>query len=242
MSRHALPSWEWPVAGVAHVAAFCLVALGQCGSRAEPMFKPPHAIIVEMAGPAAVDSRMPQRAERAPTPAQGSPSPELAPPPPNASELALPTAPPVKGNPDSDRADLMAELRKQQLLADLDAPEGKVDRLESGPTSDAGGTHAQAGVRDPELARWVAKANEELKKNFHPLPSWCTANPNLVARAAATVGSDGVITEEATIVDTSRNASFDAACVRAFANTNRLPPLPSRFAPGIRGVLECPCN
>ncbi len=242
MARHALPSWEWPVAGVAHVAAFLLVALGQCGSKSEPLFRPPDAIIVEMAGPASVKSNMPQRAERAPTPAQGAPDAPLTPPPPNPSELALPTAPPLKGGADPARDALLAELRKQQLLADLEAPEGKVDRLESGDNSAAAGSKAQSGVQDPELARWVAKANEELKKNFHPLPSWCAAKPDLVARAAATVRADGSLADEATIVDSSRNASFDAACVRAFANTTRLPPLPSRFAPSIRGVLDCPCN
>jgi hypothetical protein len=242
MARHALPSWEWPVAGVAHLAVFSLVAVAQCGSGAPPQFKAPDAIIVEMAGPATAETRMPQRAERAPTPASGAPSPELAPPPPNPSELALPTATPTKGNPEGDRADLMAELRKQQLLADLNAPEGQTNRLESGSPSDQTGTRAQSGVHDPELARWVVKANEELGKNFHPLPSWCASNPNLVARAAAPVRADGSVADSATIVETSRNASFDAACIRAFETTKSLPPLPARFASGFEGVLECPCK
>jgi hypothetical protein len=241
MGRHALPTWEWPVAGALHLGAFLLVALAQCGSKPVKLFEPPDAIIVEMAGPTTLASRMPQRAERAPTPAQGTPDPTAAPPPPNPSELALPDTPPTRGQQDPTRDALVDELRKQQLLAALDAPEGQVDRLESGSASAGSGSKAQAGVSDPELAAWVARANEALKKNFHPLPAWCGSRPDLVARAAATVRADGTITEEATIVDSSRNPSFDAACVRAFANTARLPPLPARFAPSIRGVLECPC-
>jgi len=201
VSRHALPSWEWPVAGVAHVFAFALVALGQCGSKPEALFRPPDAIIVEMVGPPAADSRMPQRAERAPTPRTGAEAPDDAVPPPNPSKLALPDAAITKGAPESAREDLMAELRKQQLLAALDAPEGKTDRLETGATSTGSGSTAQAGVKDPELARWVVRANEELKKNFHPLPAWCAANSGLVARAAAAVSADGRITEALVLGD-----------------------------------------
>lgn len=243
-SRHQLPSWEWPAAGIAHLAMFAVVAFAQCGSHSEPLFKPEDTIIVEMMGPATQASRMPQKAERAPDVASGNPEPDAVQPPPNPSELALPTDEKQKGDEKSTaRDDLMAELRKQQLLKDLSAPEGTVDRLATSPdASDGGGVSAQAGVRDPELAKWVKGANALLAKNFHPLPTWCSANSTLSASAAAPVDGSGAITDEAVIATSSGNPSFDAACIRAFATTGRLPPLPSKYSDGLRGVLECPCN
>lgn len=243
-SRHQLPSWEWPAAGIAHLAMFAVVAFAQCGSQAEPLFKPEDTIIVEMMGPPTEASRMPQKAERAPDVASGNPEPDAVQPPPNPSELALPTEEKQKGDEKSTaRDELMAELRKQQLLKDLSAPEGTVDRLATSADSTEGdGASAQAGVRDPELAKWVKSANALLAKNFHPLPTWCAANSALSASAAAPVSGSGAITDEAVIVESSRNPSFDAACIRAFATTGQLPPLPAKFGDGLRGVLECPCN
>lgn len=243
MGRYRPPSWEWPVAGVAHLFLFSLVALAQCGSRAEPLFKPEDAIIVEMSGPPAAQSRMPQKAERAPDAPRGAPSPDAVKPPPNPSELALPNAEKTKGSESADtqREDLMAEIRKQQLLRDLSAPEGTTDRLATGDSSGDGLT-AQAGVHDPELAKWVKAANAALAKNFHPLPAWCAANPAMKANAAAMVAGDGTISEEGVVVTSSKNPSFDAACVRALAVTAHLPPPPPKFSAGVRGVLECTCN
>lgn len=243
MQRYRAPSWEWPAAGFAHLLAFATVAFAQCGSHAEPLFKPEDAIIVEMSGPPAAQSRMPQKAERAPDAPKGTQAPDAVKPPPNPSDLALPNAPKQEGDASADaqRDDLMAEIRKQQLLRDLTAPEGTTDRLATGDSS-GDGAAAQAGVHDPELAKWVKSANLLLSKNFHPLPAWCGANPTLKATAAAHVDPDGTVSEEAVIVTSSKNPSFDAACVRAYATTARLPPLPAKFPDGLRGVLECPCT
>ncbi|GDX78773.1 hypothetical protein LBMAG42_05840 [Deltaproteobacteria bacterium] len=243
-SRHQLPSWEWPAAGIAHLAMFTVVAFAQCGSQAEPLFKPEDTIIVEMMGPPTEASRMPQKAERAPDVASGNPEPDAVQPPPNPSELALPTDEKQKGDEKSTaREDLVAELRKQQLLKDLSAPEGTVDRIAtSADSSEGGGATAQAGVRDPELAKWVKDAQAALAKNFHPLPAWCAASNSIRASAAAPVAGSGAITDDAVMVDSSHNASYDAACLRAFSTTGQLPPLPTKYAGGIRGVLECVCN
>lgn len=244
MTRHSLPSWEWPVAGVAHICVFTVVTLAQCGSHAEPLFRPEDSIIVEMLGPASEAARMPQKAERAPDVARGNPDPNAVKPPPNPSELALPTAEKLKGDLKSTaREDLMAELRKQQLLSDLSAPEGVTDRLAtSSESTDGGGPSAQAGVRDAALAAWVTAAQAALAKNFHPLPAWCASNPAIRATAGAPVSGNGTVTDAAAIAESSRNPSYDAACVRAFATTGQLPPLPPKHAGGIRGVLECVCN
>ncbi len=243
MQRYRAPSWEWPAAGFAHLLAFATVAFAQCGSHAEPLFKAEDAIIVEMSGPPAAQSRMPQKAERAPDAPKGTQAPDAVKPPPNPSDLALPNAPKQEGDASADaqRDDLMAEIRKQQLLRDLSAPEGTTDRLATGDSAGTG-TSAQAGVHDPELAKWVLAAQAALGKNFHPLPTWCSANPDLKASAAAAIDGTGAITSDATVVQSSKNPSFDAACVRAFATTAHLPPLPPKFASGIRGVLECPCS
>lgn len=244
MATHRLPTWEWPVAGVAHVAVFAVVALAQCGTgSATPLFRPEDTIVVEMTGPPAEASRMPQKAERAPDVQKGSAEPDVAPPPPNASELALPDAKKQVGAETADaRQALLDEMRREALLRDLDAPEGKVDRAATGTDAAGDGSVAQAGLRDPELKAWVKASNTALAKNFHPLPAWCSARPDITANAAALVDGTGRITEEAVIVDSSGNASFDAACVRAFATTARLPALPAKYSAGLRGVLECTCN
>ena len=232
------------MAGMAHVCMFTVVAFAQCGSHSEPLFRPEDSIVVEMLGPASEAARMPQKAERARDVARGNPDPKAEKPPPNPSELALPTAEKLKGDPKSTaKEDLVAELRKQQLLSDLSAPEGVTNRVAtSSESSEGGGPSAQAGVRDPALAAWVTAAQAALAKNFHPLPAWCSSNPSIRATAGAPVSGTGSVTDEAVIAESSRNASYDAACVRAFASTRQLPPLPPKYATGIRGVLECVCN
>ncbi|MSQ02837.1 MAG: hypothetical protein EXR71_13255 [Myxococcales bacterium] len=134
-------------------------------------------------------------------------------------------------------------MRREDLLRDLDAPEGQTDRVATNADASEGdATTAQAGVRDPELARWVKLAQAALAKNFHPLPAWCSGNPDILAIGAAAVDASGRVLEEATIVQTSRSPSYDAACVRAFAVTGQLPGLPARFTGGLRANLRCECT
>ena len=243
MSKVPLPTWEWPVAGVAHLVVFTVVAFAQCGSGdATPLFRAEDTIVVEMTGPPTEASRMPQKAERAPEVQKGAATPDAVKPPPNPSDLALPNAATQRGATEADaRQALLDEVRRDQLLRDLDAPEGKIDRAATGDAGGTGGA-AQAGLRDPELARWVKASNAALAKNFHPLPAWCAARPDIVATAAAVVDAAGRVAEEPVIVDPSGNASFDAACTRAYAVSAQLPALPAKYAAGLRGVLECTCN
>lgn len=240
--KHPLPSWEWPLAGFGHLAVFAVVAVSQCGAQPAPLFHPEDAIIVQLSGPPAAESRMPQKAERAPEVAQGAPTAELAPPP-KASELSLPTEKPVKGaEPKNVQRDaLMEELKREQLLRDLTADLGTVDRARTGDASDTIGSTSQSGVVDPQLAKWVQAANAIVAKNFHPLPAICAATPNIIATAAVRVAPDGSMTEEPELVMSSKNASYDASCLRAFSASGRLPPTPANHPQGLRGVLECPC-
>ena len=241
-SRHRLPSWEWPLAGFGHVAVFGVVAISQCGAKPAPLFRPEDAIIVQLAGPPAVQSRMPQKAERAPDVVKGAASAE-APPPPNPSELSLPTDKPVKGSEKADvkRDALMEELRREELLKDLSAEVGKVDRARTGDNQSSDGATSQSGVVDAQLAKWIREAQPMLDKNFHPLPAICAANPGLMALASAPTRADGTIIGEATLQTSSKNASFDATCLRAFTSTGRLPPTPPNHPEGLEGVLTCKC-
>ncbi len=241
-SRHALPSWEWPLAGFGHAAVFLVVTISQCGAQPAPLFRPEDAIMVQLAGPPAVQSRMPQKAERAPDVAKGAQAADVAPPP-NPSELSLPTDKPVKGDQKADvqRDALMEELRRDQLLKDLSAEVGKVDRARTGENTDCEGSTSQAGVVDPQLAKWVREANAALDRNFHPLPAICAANPKLMALASAPSAPDGTITGEAALHQSSKNASFDATCLRAFSATGKLPPTPPNHPEGLEGVLTCQC-
>ncbi len=228
--------------GVAHLVVFTVVIFAQCGSATTPLFRPEDAIIVEMSGPPSEPSRMPQKAERAPDVQRGTASPE--PTPPNPSDMALPDAQAQAGDERADaRQALLDEMRREDLLRDLDAPEGRTDRIATSADANAGdGYSAQAGVRDPELAKWVKAAQSALAKNFHPLPAWCSANPAILAVGAAAVDASGRITEEAAIVETSKSQSYDASCVLAFATTGQLPPLPPKYAAGLRANLRCECN
>ena len=134
-----------------HAGMFAVAVLGRCESRHEPLFRPEDVMTVEMAGPMAEVSRMPQKAERAPDPMTGSPNAtEL--PPPNPSDMAFrtPDAPTTKGI-DAERQKLIDDMRRRALLDGLDdAPVGEVDRLPTGESGEGG--PVQIWVNDPETA------------------------------------------------------------------------------------------
>lgn len=236
-------TWELPAAGFMHVMGFLVVLVARCDARTEPLFRPDEVMIVEMAGPAKQITAMPQKAERAPPRPKGAEAPATEPPPPNQSDMAIrtPDAPKIKGDPNAAERDrLLAAMRREALLNSL--PEGQEDRPETSPdgSESEASASASAGIHDPALAKWRREAEALLNANFHPLRSYCQADPKLAAVAVVAVAADGRMEGDAKIVTGSRNTSIDSECLRAFTLTGRLPPTPPN-RDGLNAQLTCRC-
>lgn len=242
--RYPGPTWELPVAGFIHLAGFALVVVMQMIRPEQQTFKEPEAITVEMIGSSAKKGPVIQSAMRTPDPVRGSdaaPAPET-PPNPNQLTINSPDAPPVKGDADAKaREEALNALRRSNALKDLDAPIGDVDREATSPDGGDVVGASSSGIRDPEDAAWVKAAEAALNKNFHPLPAYCKANPNLKAIGKARVLRNGEISGDPKIKTSSGNASIDDACLRAFIATATLPPTPAKYASGLGAELTCKC-
>ncbi len=240
-------SWEIIVSTFFHMVAFGVVALsGQCTHTSAPLFAPEDVMVVEMSGPALLETRMPQKAERTPDAASGQDASALPEPTnPDQMKFETPDAPKTKGDPkaDAEREKLINEMRKAAALKDLSAPLGATDRAASSPDGSANPNGAtSAGVNDPELARWVAKARQVTGDNWHPLRPTCLANPSLTTEITADVDGSGRITERPVIAKGSGNTSIDEAARRAVEMTGTLPPPPSRFPDGLKGTFKFVCK
>ncbi|MFZ5477750.1 MAG: TonB family protein [Myxococcota bacterium] len=230
MARAATSSfvtWEVPASMLVHAALFALVVLARCEANSQPLFRPEDTIVVEMAGPMAAPSAMPQKAERAPEASKGADA--VAPPPPNPSDMAYrtPDAPQVKGDASAERQRLIDEMKRRALLEGLDdAPEGEVDRAASGEAGDGG--PIRPGKSDPELARWVRAVRDAVGKNWHPIAAQCAQELDVVIKID--LDGTGAKTGPAEVAEPSGNTSFDAAAMRAVEQTASLPTPPPRFA------------
>ena len=240
-------SWEIIVSTFAHMVGFGMVALaGQCTHSSQPLFKPDDVMVVEMSGPALLETRMPQKAERTPDQASGQETP--APPEPinpDQMKFETPDAPKTKGDPkaDAEREKLINEMRKAAALKDLSAAIGTTDRAASSPDGSANPTGAtSSGMSDPELARWIAKARQLAGDNWHPLRATCLANPNLTTLVKADVDADGRITDRPEIAQPSGNGSVDEAARRAVEMTGSFPAPPAKFPDGLIGSFKFVCK
>lgn len=249
MSRRARfsgPTWEVPLATLLHAAGFALIArVGQCTSASAPLFKSEDVLVVEMAGELPRTNRMVQKAERTPDVAAGAVPTPTVPTPPDSMALRDPKRE-AAGDPAADRAReaLIRELRKQAALKDLSAPLGDEDRAAASPDGVDGATAALGSGRptDPELARWWASARPVVQDGWKPLRSICTAHPELVTEVGARVEGDGRVTGTPRVLESSGDVSFDESARRALLKSNRLPPLPAKFADGLDVTLTFACK
>ena len=225
---------EWPAAFLGHIVVVLLVWGANLLSgmfTPEPLFKPEDVMEVAMSGPPKSDSRMVQKAERAPDAARGSDAP--TPPPPTQSDMNFhtPDAPPDKGQKDADaaRQKIMDDLKRQQVLKDLSAPIGTQNRAASDPNGSGDGSGASEGIHDPELEKWERLVDEELKPIWKPVYS-CQASPKATVDVRVVIAADGSLTDTPAVAHASGNSNIDTSAVRAIQQAGKLPPLPAKYS------------
>jgi TonB family protein len=180
---------------------------------------------------------LPDRATRAPPPPVGESTPTPAEPPlPRESDLVVhrPEAKATAGtqNTARDRDRLMRELTMQQLLQDVEAPVGEVDRQPTDPNSesDEAINAGQAGlIGDPELARYIAQIEALFMQHFKPLPTIVAANPGIKCSIRVQVDPDTGDVTGYEVVGASGNSSYDGAAERAVQAVARIPQPPEKY-------------
>ena len=243
LHRESQPLWlPRAVSFVGHtgILAFTLVVsavVGQC-STPEPIIQ--DALEVSVVSLPKSKTNVPDKATRAAV-QQGTAPPEPAPkPPPVESDLAFqqPKPVPKPGPTDADRRrrdEEMRKLERQQLMEDLMAADGAVDRDATDPNSTrdvAINVNGRGNSKaDPEYVAWVGKVQRLMMQNFHPLTAIIAKNPNLKTRVLLTVDpSTGRITQR-TVQTPSGVPAFDAAATRAVDDVGTIPLPPEAWLP-----------
>lgn len=226
------------VATVGHVLfAVTLVGLSSwLNPGRDVMIDPDDAIEVAIAVMPKSATQMAHKAMQAPPPSRAQPSeaPVKAPAPVNPSDLAVvtPDAPEVEGT-----ADETAELDRQRRMAVAKAKmmagaaEGPVTQSASDPDG-VGDTELNTGkagfASDPEVARFLSKTRSVVMRNFRPLPTLATSNPDLRTVIRIWVDDTGRVTRYAEL-SASGNLSWDKAAERAIEATTAVAPPPAKM-------------
>lgn len=239
------PTWEVGASLGLHALLAAALFVGErlLNADSKPLIDPSQVMMVTAVALPKQTTRLPDRPTRTPDPPK-APTPEPSPtppPPPTASDLVLhkEDAPKPSGAPESppdrsqDRDELLREMRKQQLLKDMSAAVGDVDR----PRTDPNGVDPEdailgAGVgvpMDKEAAAWWSKTRPLVWANWTPLPAIIAAHPEYVTVIRVKVGADGTLSD-AEIAKRSGDASFDNSARLAVLKTGRVPPPPAKFA------------
>jgi len=219
--------------GFVVVAAMLFTLLGSLCSPKRPVIEIDQSMEVSIVQKS--QTKMPDRAQRAPVPkGDVAPAPEPQPaPPPNPSDLVFEKeeAEPEEGY-EADRQAMLDALMRQQLLDDLDAPEGKVDRNVTDPNSTADETINAAAAHaagDPEVARYKAKISSLMRQHFNPLQAIVSANPEIrcVLMVHADMQSGAIHTVE--VFESSGIPAYDEAAKQAAWAVGTFPLPPERF-------------
>lgn len=221
-----------------HTLIVSLVWLFGSPSDSAPLFDPDEVMEVRMIELPKSPTPMPQKATRAPPPPPAGERKAAEPPPPvTASDMKFetPDATPTEGEQDQTdaRADLLRQLKRKQLLEDLNAAEGRVDRAASDPDGTLEPEDVFAGATggvamDPELARYTAQLRKLILPHWAPLPRLIQDNPDLTAVVEVKV-QNGTLRGSGRIVEPSSDDSFDRSCALAIEKAGTLPPPPERF-------------
>lgn len=232
---------DMAVSVVLHLAlAGVLFFSRSCAQEPEPLLPQDEIIMINLAALPRSEGRTPDRATRAPRPAEGAPEAVVAPPRPDAMSLPDPKAEKSKGttappDPDVRRDELLRDLKREQLVRSLnpDAALGDVDRAATDPDGTLPpdmvfGTGTATGPVDPEAARWAAEIRRLVTANWVTLPRFTQDNPTLSTIVKILLDEEGKV-KDVKVFTSSGNASFDDSAVRAVQRTARLPLPPAKF-------------
>ncbi|MCB9665636.1 MAG: TonB family protein [Alphaproteobacteria bacterium] len=236
--REHLTPWIVVAVGLHVTGALTLWALAQLDLQPRrPLIAPEETI--EVALVSLPKSALPQKASRRPVPQ--APPRDQAPavePPPRQSDLAVPSKEPdpAPKTPPADPRKMQQYLdeldKMDELLEELDAPEGKVDRDAASPEGIEGapalGTTG-AMSSDPELAAYVARISRIFLENFRPIPA--VKGKGYSARVLVQVDREGRVVDRR-IQASSGNEFWDRAALSATEAVVSLPLPPERFRDG----------
>ncbi len=209
---------------------------------------------------------LPQLAMRTPTPpsldSQPAPAPAPEPqpvapepPPPRESDLVIhtPEPPPAPQSPapvvptpapdnsaerqqaldrmraDQDRADRLAELQDRARTGDHNQ-----EATDPNATGSENLGSASGNPSDPELARWRAMTQTRFADVFSPIHN----DPGLLAKVRVTIDPSSGMIRSTRVLQSSGNASFDAAAERSAKSLIRIELPPSRFREMVGSNLD----
>lgn len=243
LAREPQPLWlsgVLSVGGHLGVIVFALVmsAVGSwCSAPPEPPIR--DALEVSVIALPKSKTNVPDKATRAAR-TQGAPDPAPPKPPPvKESDLAVAQPKPKPGTSDAEarrrREEALREMERQQLMEDLMAADGPVDRDATDPnsTSDVGINVNGKGTTkaDPEYVAWVSKVQKLMMANFHPLSAITSKNPGIKTRVVLQVDPATGRINSRTVQTSSGVPAYDAAATRAVDDVGTIPLPPEAWLP-----------
>jgi len=235
-----MPPWAVMVSLVLHGGLAGMLAVSKACKPDDSSLLIPDMDVTMVALPKAT-GRLPDRASRAPRPAQGADTP--APPvqsDPNQMRFEDPEKEKTQGDPQprdrsAERRDLLKDLRRQQLIDQLaDAPIGAADRMATDPDSTLTVEEAFGlgggigGPVDPDAARYLLELRATLLPHWNPLPMIIEQNPDIFTVLDVWITDSGRY-KSADVKIGSGNDSFDRSCLNAVAKAGTLPVPPDKF-------------
>jgi TonB family protein len=229
--------------GSALVGGIVVTVLGGHCVASKPILDLDRTMEVSMVVLPKADKALPDRAARAPVPSGeiNEPRPPDQPDPVKTSDLVFEKEKAEKQrgidrSRDRERDRLMDEMKRKNLMRDLLAPDGPVDRDATDPnsTSDEGINALGSGTAtDPEFARYRAQVQQLFMRHFRPLGAIVSANPGIECTVRVMVDPTSGRVVQHTVSRASGVAAYDAAAVRAVQSVGTIPLPPAKY----RGLL-----
>jgi len=243
LARDPQPLWLSgiiSVGGHLGVIVFAL-AMSAIGSMCSGPPKPPIRDALEVSVIALPKSKtnVPDKATRAAV-KQGTPDPSPKPPQPapiRESDLAVPQPEPKPGTDEAARRrdEALRKMERDQLMEDLMAADGPVDRNATDPnsTSDVAINVNGRGTTkaDPEYVAWVGKVQKLMMANFHPLSAITSKNPGIKTRVLLDVDPATGRIQSRRVQTSSGVPAYDAAATRAVDDVGSIPLPPEAWLP-----------
>ena len=240
MSGTNMPPWAVIISLVMHAGLAGLLALSKACKPDDSSLLMPDMDVMMVPLPKAA-GRLPDRASRAPRPADGANTPT---PPkqndPNQMRLDDATKEKAQGAPKPEdhsdaRQDLLRDMKRQQALDALrDAPIGDADRMATDPDSTLTVEEAFGlgggfgGPVDPAAARYLLELRAALLPHWNPMPLVIEQNPEIFTVLDVWIADNGRY-KSADVKIGSGNDSFDRSCLTAVAKAGTLPLPPDKF-------------